>query len=39
MKIKEYKENESSKMGNQNFEDLTFESTLCKGIRFKSFCG
>ena len=38
MKI-EYKENESSKMGNQNFEDLRYESTLCKGIRFKPFCG
>ena len=39
MKIKEQKENESSKMGNQNFEDLRYESTLCKEIRFKPFCG
>ena len=39
MKIKEYKENESSKMGNQNFEDLRYKSTHCKGIRFKPFCG
>ena len=39
MKIKGYKENKFSKLGIYNFEDLRYESSLFKGIRFKAFGG
>ena len=39
MKINEYRENKSSDLGNYNFEDLRYESSLCKESRFKLFCG
>ena len=39
MRIEENKENKSSKLGNKNYEDLGYESNLCKESRFKPFCG
>ena len=39
MKIKKNKEKKSSKLENKNYEDLGYESSLCKESRFKSFCG
>ena len=39
MKIKKNKEKKSSKLENKNYEDLGYESSLCKESRFKPFCG
>ena len=39
MRIEENKENKSSKLGNKYYEDLGYESNLCKENRFKPFCG
>ena len=39
MKIKEYKEDKSSRLGNENFEDLRYEPSLSKERRFKTFYG
>ena len=38
MRIKENKENKSMKLENKNYEELGYQSSLCKESRFKPFC-
>ena len=39
MRIKKNKEKKSSELENKSYEDIGYESSLCKESRFKPFCG